>query len=152
VALELETQIMREIGLGMHYNWYGGSGSCREIRLNAVEKLPNILKAYHALGLKLKDRYSHVDSPNKQLIDLLSRISLESDNDSYTLQNTWEAASYIIAAHIHNADSTNEQKAKAYENLRKQLEKIYLRKTTEDFPMESKYDSSCYDSSCGKRI
>ncbi|HLC59349.1 MAG TPA: hypothetical protein VJH34_02395 [archaeon] len=117
MAMELEARIMKQIGLGQHYNWYAG-GSCREVRLNAVERLPRILRINHDIGLS-------VDIPYKPLIDILSRISVESDSD-YTLQNTWEAASYVIAAHIHNANYSNEQKTKAYEDLRKHLEKIYL--------------------------
>ena len=39
MAIDLEKEIMKKIGLSSHYLFYNGSASCRVIRRNAIRRL-----------------------------------------------------------------------------------------------------------------
>jgi hypothetical protein len=93
MAVELEQQIMREIGLGGHYSWFNGS-DCEYIRNDAAKRLPGILQRYHNEG-------KEVAAPDKELCDLLSDVARRGDDSRYTLTNTWQAASCVIQAHLY---------------------------------------------------
>jgi hypothetical protein len=97
MALELEDTIMTEIGLGNHYNWFNGSGSCRYLRIESASRLESTIKKHADAGDKIAQ-------PDNKLINLAIAVagSLRLDRD-YELTRTWEVCSYIIAAHIHEA-------------------------------------------------
>ena len=121
MALELETQIMEEIGLGNHYNWYNGSGSCRFIRIDAADKLFSTIQKHH-------DNGEEIAPPKNNLINTVKHIAEIGDSDNYTLTKTYQAASYVIAEHIHQAKTSEEEKIKAFENLNEYLKDNYLQK------------------------
>ena len=117
MTLELETQIMMEIGFGNHYSWYNGSASCRQIQIGAANSLPAKIQIHH-------DRGEGIAVPNFKLINTLERIAAEGNN--YDLTRTWEAASYIIAEHIHQANSDEKVKAIAFAALDNHLKENYI--------------------------
>ena len=119
MALELESKIMTEIGLGNHYNWYNGSPSCRYVRTEAVNRLFDIIQRHFDCG-------EEIAAPNFNLIETLKRIAAEGDDCDLT--KTWEGASYIIAEHIHQAHASEEERIEAFENLDKYLKDNYLQK------------------------
>lgn len=91
MSLPTEDEIMREIGLGNHYSWFNGSGSCAGIRKAAVRKLPEVLRA-------------HDLTPHLQLVRVLERVA-ESEGQNgqdylYVLTKTWQACSTAIRAHM----------------------------------------------------
>jgi len=93
MALELETTIMQEIGLGQNYRWFNGSGSCEYIRRDAMNKLPAAIRKHHDAG-------EQIAAPNDRLM-FLAREAASWDESQYVLTKAWEIASYIIAAHLH---------------------------------------------------
>lgn len=90
MAVELEQTVMREIGLGNHYNWFNGSGSCEYIRRDAVNKLPQAAQK-HSLTISPK-WLAHCKTANQ--VD-------QADGEQYTLTNTWIACSYAIQDAIY---------------------------------------------------
>lgn len=101
MALELESKIMDEIGLGNHYNWYNGSGSCRPIRVQAVSKLRDAIKSHHDAG-------EEIASPNNRLIAFARKVAGSSLDSNYMLTKAWEVCSYVIASHIHGYNDKSE--------------------------------------------
>jgi len=87
MAMELEEKVMAAIGLGQHYNWYNGSGSCEYIRKNAANKLA---EAMQIEGI----------TPNNTLVGLVRQAAQKLDDSEYTLTNTWQVASDVIQTHI----------------------------------------------------
>ena len=95
MALPLEQTIMSEIGLGQHYNWFNGSGSCKYIRHQAADAMAGVIQA-HA------DKGEDIVPPDPSLIAEIKRISRQVDAaNQYTLTAVWIAASYTIAAHVN---------------------------------------------------
>ena len=94
MALQLEETIMREIGLGNNYRWFNGSGSCEYIRHDAASKIAGAIKTHH-------DNGEEIALPDASLIALVKQVSSHGDDSRYSLTNTWQAASYVIAHHIH---------------------------------------------------
>lgn len=94
MAVELEQEIMRAIGLDRHYSCFCGSGSCEYIRREAAKRLPCALQRYHDAGRE-------VEAPNTELCTLLSEVADYGDEECYTLRNTWCAASYVIQSHLY---------------------------------------------------
>lgn len=88
MALEEETEIMRAIGLGQHYNWHNGSGGCRHTRIAAANKLPAELRAR---GM----------TANPDLMELVSAVAHRGEDSDYVLTKTWQVASDVIQAHLH---------------------------------------------------
>ena len=119
MALPLEEVVMREIGLGNHYNWYNGSGSCRYIRQKAAEAVTGAIQKHHDAG-------DEIAPPDDKLIGVMKRIANYGDRSEYSLTNTWIAASYVIAEHIHYANASEEDRRKAFDRLAEYLEKEYL--------------------------
>jgi hypothetical protein len=119
MAMELESKIMAEIGLGNHYNWYNGSGSCGGIRRDAAEKLAEVIEKHHKAG----DR---IAPPDKVLVKLVKEVAGAGDEDESTLTKTWVVASYIIAEHIHQAKSTDRDRQEAYDRVQAYIKKNYL--------------------------
>lgn len=121
MALELEVKIMSEIGLGNSYKWYNGSGSCRYIRIEAANKLFDVIQKHHDDG-------EEIASPENNLINIVKRIAESGDSDNYILTKTWQAASYVIAEHIHRIQMSDEEGFGAYRNLSRYLESNFLPK------------------------
>lgn len=121
MALELESKIMSEIGLGNHYNWYNGSGSCRYIRIEAANKLFGTIQKHH-------DNGEEIASPENSLINIVKHIAEDGDSDDYILTKTWQAASYVIAEHIHRIQMSDEEGLEAYRNLSRYLKSNFLPK------------------------
>lgn len=94
MALELEQTIMTEIGLHSNYRWFNGSGSCAHIRRQAAERLREAIQRHH-------DAAEEIVPPDERLIEEVKRIARSVDESEYSLTKTWEACSYIVAAHIH---------------------------------------------------
>ena len=88
MALELESEIMAAIGLGQHYNWFNGSGSCYGIRNAAIRKLPSAIRAARRRGKKIV-------MPPKELLNMLEEVSRTESSD-YSLTKTWQALSDAI--------------------------------------------------------
>jgi hypothetical protein len=126
MVLELETEVMRDIGLGNHYNWFNGSGSCRWIRQEAARKLLDAIKKRHEKGESIAE-------PDEELCATLTRIAQTSDTSEYSLTKTWKAASYVIAEHIHQATATPEKRKEAYARMLKYLQEHYLVGRRENF-------------------
>jgi hypothetical protein len=126
MALELETEVMRDIGLGNHYSWFNGSGSCRWIRQEAARKLPDAIKERHEKGESIAE-------PDEELCATLTRIAQTSDTSEYSLTKTWEAVSYVIAVHIHQATATPEERKEAYKRTLNYLQEHYLVGRRENF-------------------
>lgn len=93
MAVELESTIMVEIGLGNNYRWFNGSGSCGGIRQSAVSKLPSAAVKH---GLSISPRWlAHCNTADK--VDQV-------DGQQYTLTNTWIACSYAIQDAIYRKE------------------------------------------------
>jgi hypothetical protein len=88
MSLELEDEIMAAIGLGNHYNWFNGSGSCFGIRNAAIRRLPIAIRAAQKRGAKIA-------RPPKELIKMLYEVSRRESSDS-SLTKTWQALSDAI--------------------------------------------------------
>lgn len=85
MALELESTIMDEIGLGNNYRWYNGSGSCGHIRAKAVAMLPQVAGKHNLI------------IPADWLTYCQTAIQVDQVNSrEYGLTNTWVACSYAI--------------------------------------------------------
>ena len=94
MAVELESKVMEEIGLGQNYRWFNGSGSCRYIRNNAIDKLVSVAQQN---GLTISPSWlSHCRTANQ--IDNFG-------SSEYGLTNVWIACSYAIADAISRLES-----------------------------------------------
>jgi hypothetical protein len=93
MAIELESTIMQKIGLGQHYSWSNGSGSCRYIRDEALKLLPGAAAenglTIHPAWLAHCRKASRVDQVG---------------GDCYRLTNVWIACSYAIEDAIHRSE------------------------------------------------
>lgn len=83
---------MRAVGLGNHFSWFNGSGSCAYIRRDAVRKLPEALRA-------------HDLTPHRPLMRVLERVAeqegqYDRDGGRHVLTKTWQAVSTAIRAHM----------------------------------------------------
>jgi len=119
MAMPLEETIMREIGLGANYNWFNGSGSCRYIRQTAADKLASVIQKHQEAG-------EEIAAPDNHLVAVLKRVAQIGDESDYSLTRTWQAASYVIAEHIRQAKSTDQDKLAGYENLKSYIEQNYF--------------------------
>ena len=119
MALELETEVMRDIGLDNHYNWFNGSGSCKWVRQEAARKLPDAIRSR-------SDNGEAIAEPDEKLCAILVKIAEISESSKYFLTNTWEAASDIIAEHMRQAEATPEVRREGYERLERYLNERYL--------------------------
>lgn len=119
MALELETEIMEEIGLGGHYNFYNGSGSCGGIRRSAAKKLSVVIDEHYKKGAQIAQH-------DVRLCSILSDIATFGDSGEYVLTKTWEAASDIIATHIHQAQAKPEDREERFRIVEEHLKNRYL--------------------------
>ncbi len=119
MAFPLESTIMAEIGLGNHYHWYNGSRSCRGRRVEAADKLTGKIQEHHDAG-------DEIAQPSGILIAMLKRVAKSGETSSDSLTNTWVSASYVIAEHIHQAHSSNEERLDAYKRTADFIAKKYL--------------------------
>jgi pyrroloquinoline quinone (PQQ) biosynthesis protein C len=95
MAVELEQTIMREIGLGNHYNWFNGSGSCAGIAREAVDSLSRIAKQYNlAISVEWMEHCRKA-------------VRVDTCSSNYTLTNTWITCSYAIQDAICRAAGDN---------------------------------------------
>lgn len=125
MAIELESKIMEEIGLGNHYSWYNGSASCRNVRIAAANRLSDAIQKHH-------NNNEEIAIPEPFLIGILRIVAEEGDSDNYVLTNTWQVASYIIATHIHQAKTDETERRVAYNDLREYLKTKYLNNIKRD--------------------
>jgi hypothetical protein len=116
MALPLESEIMSRIGLGAHYNWFNGSGSCRHIRGQAVKDLEHVLSEYA--------RENKTAAPNSKCFELLNKIQSH-EEDSYTLTKTWQACSDVIYAHISACGKSPADSKKHFDSMVKHLYSRY---------------------------
>ncbi len=121
MALPLEETIMREIGLGQNYRWYNGSGSCQYIRQEAARRLSDAIKKHHKAG-------AEIVQPISSLVRLVKDVAARGDEDQYVLTKTWQAASYVIAHHIHQFHVEEKSRAKETRRLAAYLRKTYLKR------------------------
>lgn len=126
MALELEQEIMDQIGLGANYQWFNGSGSCIYIRQEAAWMIGEKIQEAHDSG-------KPITQPNQKLVDILCQIAIHDAGDKYTLTYTWQAASAIIAEHIHNYSRTESDAREACDKLAEYLKKKYLRQTEREW-------------------
>lgn len=94
MALELEKEIMQQIGLSNHYMWFNGSGSCGGIRREAAKRLPEAIRKQHVIDA------SSMAEPDADLIALVRSAAEYGDEDNYVLTMTWQVASDVIRAHM----------------------------------------------------
>jgi len=107
---QLEDKIMAEIGLGQNDSWYNGSGSCEYIRKEAVAQLRQKLENYREKGYKI--------APTSELlVGTLQRIANSFESSRYSLTNTWQALSYVIAEHLHTANLSPDEQERAFQSL-----------------------------------
>jgi len=107
---QLEDKIMAEIGLGQNYLWYNGSGSCEYIRKEAVASLRQKLEDYQEKGYKI--------APTSELlVSTLQRIANSYESSKYSLTNTWQALSYVIAEHLSVANMSPDEQERAFQSL-----------------------------------
>ena len=90
MALPLEETIMNEIGLGAHYSWFNGSGSCEYICRDAVNKLSATLQKH---GMTLDPKWLAL-CREANLVDQVN-------SGQYGLTNTWIVCSYAIEDAIY---------------------------------------------------
>ena len=93
MAVELESKVMKEIGLGQHYSWFNGSGSCRHIRNAAIGNLAQVASAN---GLTVTPEWL-----------AYCRTASQVDNvggGEYRLTNVWIACSYAIQDAIYRSE------------------------------------------------
>jgi hypothetical protein len=115
---QLEDKIMAEIGLGQNYRWYNGSGSCEYIRKEAVAQLKQKLENYREEGYKI--------APTSELlVGTLQRIANSFESSRYSLTNTWQALSYVIAEHLHTANLSPDEQERAFQSLNDYLVQNY---------------------------
>lgn len=95
MALELEQTIMREIGLGNHYTWFNGSGSCAGIARQAVQSLVSVAKK-HNLSIN-----------SQWMAHCHKAVRVDTCSGNYTLTNTWIACSYAIQDATYRAAGGN---------------------------------------------
>jgi hypothetical protein len=119
MALELEYVIMAEIGFGQNYSWYNGSGSCQFMRRDAANRIAPAIQKHHDAG-------EPIAQPDEGLVAILKRVAAIGDDSPYSLTKTWQAASYIIAEHIHQSGATEKDKAEAYGMLKQYIERTFL--------------------------
>lgn len=120
-SLPLEDLAMRAIGLGAHYNYFNGSGSCSYIRMDAVKKLPDVIT-------QLAKEGNEIIEPYGKLIDTLSKIATTSESNSYSLTKTWQAASDTIRIHMDAFYKPENERPDFLEKAVEYLEKNYLKK------------------------
>lgn len=113
MALPLETTIMREIGLGMHYAWFNGSMSCSYIAKEAARKLTEAISSPFV-------EWEEIVSPDHQLMHLAEQSACW-DEQEYILTKAWQVISEIISAHIH---AFHEPKKKQAQFLHNRMQKI----------------------------
>lgn len=101
MAAEEETEIMRAIGLGQHYNWHNGSGGCRHTRIAAARKLPAELRAR---GM----------TANPDLMNLAEAVALRGEDSDYVLTRTWVVLSEIIQVHLYRKHGTKPEQFREY--------------------------------------
>ena len=94
MAAPLEQDVMKAIGLGAHYSWFNGSGSCDYIRRHAVEKLEDAAKAS---GLQISPEWLEVCKTATRVDQVNSK--------NYGLTNTWIACSYAIQDAVYRSES-----------------------------------------------
>lgn len=93
MAVELEQTIMADIGLGAHYNWFNGSGSCESIRRKAVEVLTEAAEIH---GLTISQEWlNHCRKAYRA--DAI-------EGGRYTLTKTWVSCSYAIEDAIYRKE------------------------------------------------
>lgn len=98
--------MMAEIGLGNHYSWFNGSGSCRGIRIQASQRLPGVLR-------------SHGMTANPELMQIVERVAYNDRCGQYELTETWQCCSEVIRAHMdREGGSTREQFRATVEYIR----------------------------------
>ena len=93
MAVELEQTVMREIGLGNHYSWFNGSGSCEYIRRDAVQHL---LEKAATHGLTISPEWLKY-----------CKIALQVDainSGRWGLTNVWIVCSYAIQDAIYRKE------------------------------------------------
>jgi hypothetical protein len=94
MAVELEQTVMRDIGLGNHYSWFNGSGSCEYIRRDAVNYLSDAAK-----------KHDLIISP-KWLAHCKKAIQVDGfGSGRYGLTNVWVACSYTIQDAIYRLEA-----------------------------------------------
>lgn len=94
MAVELEQTVMMEIGLGNHYGWFNGSGSCGYIRADAVNKFQSVAQKH---GLSISSAWL------KRCHEAITVD--ECDGQKYSLTNTWITCSYAIQDAIYRKES-----------------------------------------------
>jgi len=119
MVLKLESKIMKEIGLGNHYSWYAGSGSCPWFACAAANGIAGVIQKYHDAG-------ELISAPDEDLINLLIKVAEFGETSKNSLQNTWQAASDIISRHIRYSDSSEKERKKGYAELKDFIEENYL--------------------------
>jgi hypothetical protein len=91
MSLPLEDEIMAEIGLGQHFSWFNGSGSCLYIRQDAANKLGDVLRKYADAG--------KVFEPDGAVLGAVRCVAMCEKTD-YLLTKTWQACATAIRAHM----------------------------------------------------
>jgi hypothetical protein len=117
MALELETKIMQEIGLGMHYRWFNGSGSCEYVRQDASRKLQGAIQKHRGAG-------EQIVPPDQGLMNLMQQ-STRWDESRYELTVAWQVASYVIAAHIHASHRPEGERFAFLRDQEREIRKLY---------------------------
>lgn len=121
MALPIEETIMKEIGFGTNYSWFNGSGSCQYIRQQAASRLSSAIQEEHD-----KDPQA-IAAPNQGMIRLLTDVASRGDLSRYSLARTWQAASYIIAEHIHTAGASEVERNEAFKKLEVYIRREYFK-------------------------
>lgn len=97
MAIELESDIMASIGLGQHYTYFNGSGSCRVIRNAAIARLPQAVRNFRRKKAKIA-------LPPASMLGMLEDISRAEESD-YSLTRTWVALAEGIQMLIYIAEN-----------------------------------------------
>ena len=94
MAVPLEQEVMSLIGLGSHYTYFNGSGSCRYIARNAVDKLAGAMES----------KSLSISSSWKRHCKKALEVD-QFDGNGYSLTNTWISCSYAIQDGIYRKES-----------------------------------------------
>lgn len=117
MAMPLEETIMTEVGLGMHFNWFNGSGSCEYVRRHAVDLLTEAIQKHHDAG-------EQIAAPNAEMI-ALAREATRWDDSQYVLTKSWQVTTEVIATHIHGFYEPEEKRANWFREMTQNLRRCY---------------------------
>ena len=104
---ELKQKIMEEIGLGKPYKELNGSPECKNIRIEAYNKLANVL---------LDNSGGGVAYPDQGLLNAVEEVAKNPKGSDKVLTNAWKIISDVITVHIDASGLSPEEQERYFRN------------------------------------